>query len=74
MIAIWLLAIYTSGVATWVYGLQPKRAYPEFVALRVRVGTFVDAAVTFFVILYLTRRWGGRSRSPAPSSAPPRRR
>jgi hypothetical protein len=28
------------------------------VAPRVRVGTFVDAPVTFFVILYLTRRWG----------------
>ena len=25
-----------------------------------RVGTFIDAAVTFFVILYLTRRWGWR--------------
>jgi hypothetical protein len=24
----------------------------------VRVGTFVDVPVTFFVILYLTRRWG----------------
>ena len=58
MIAIWLLAIYTVGVATFVYGLQVKQAYPGFVARRVRVGTFVDAAVTFFVILYLTRRWG----------------
>jgi hypothetical protein len=58
MIAIWLLAIYTVGVATFVYGLQLKRAYPDFVAPRVRVGTFVDALVTFFVILYLTRRWG----------------
>jgi hypothetical protein len=58
MIAIWLLAIYTVGVATVVYGLQVKQAYPGFVALRVRVGTFVDALVTFFVIFYLTRRWG----------------
>ena len=58
MIAIWLLAIYTVLVATFVYGLQVKQAYPGFVAPRVRVGTFVDAAVTFFVILYLTRRWG----------------
>jgi len=58
MIAIWLLAIYTFGVAMFVYGLQLKHAYPSFVAPRVRVGTFVDAAVTFFVILYLTRRWG----------------
>jgi hypothetical protein len=58
MIAIWLLAIYTAGVATVVYGLQVKQAYPDFVARRVRVGTFVDAAAAFFVILYLTRRWG----------------
>jgi hypothetical protein len=60
MIAIWLLAIYTVGIATFVYGLQVKQAYPNFVAPRVRVGTFIDAAVTFFVILYLTRRWGWR--------------
>jgi hypothetical protein len=58
MIAIWLLAIYTVGVATFVYGLQVKQAYPDFIAARVRVGTFIDAAVTFFVILYITRRWG----------------
>jgi hypothetical protein len=58
MIAIWLLAIYTAGVATFVYGLQVKQAYPGFVAARVRVGTFIDATVTFCVILYLTRRWG----------------
>jgi hypothetical protein len=58
MIAIWLLAIYTVVVATHVYGLQVREAYPGFVAARVRVGTFVYAAVTFFVILYLTRRWG----------------
>jgi hypothetical protein len=58
MIAIWLLAIYNVIVATNVYGLQVRKAYPDFVAARVRVGTFVDAPVTFFVILYLTRRWG----------------
>ena len=58
MIAIWLLAIYTVGVTTFVYGLQVKQTYPDFVAARLRVGTFVDALVTFFVILYLTRRWG----------------
>jgi hypothetical protein len=60
MIAIWLLSIYTAGIAAFVYGLQVKAAYPGFVAARVRVGTFVDAAITFFVILYLTRRWGWR--------------
>ena len=58
MIATWLLAIYNAVVATHVYGLQVKQAYPSFTARHVRVGTFVDAPVTFFVILYLTRRWG----------------
>ena len=58
MIAIWLLAIYTAGIATLVYGLQLKQIYPDFVAPRVRVGTFVDAPVAFLVILFLTRRWG----------------
>jgi hypothetical protein len=58
LIAIWLLAIYNAVVATSVYGLQVKQAYPDFVARRVRVGTFVDAPATFFVLLYLTRRWG----------------
>jgi hypothetical protein len=58
MIAIWLLAIYTAFVATFVYGLQVKQAFPDFTATRVRVGTFLDAPVTFFVILYLTRQWG----------------
>ena len=58
MIAIWLLTIYSVLVATSVCGLQLKQAYPDFVAPRMRVGTFVDAPVTFFVILYLTRRWG----------------
>jgi hypothetical protein len=43
-----------------VYGLQVKQAYPGFAPPHVRVGmfTFIDALVTFFVILYLTRRWG----------------
>ena len=58
MIAIWLLAIYSSHVGAFVYGLQVRQSFPGFVAARVRVGTFVDALVTFFVILYLTRRWG----------------
>jgi hypothetical protein len=59
MIAIWLLAICSFGVAMFVYGLQVKQAYPSFVPPRVRVGTFFpDAPVTFFVILYLTWRWG----------------
>ena len=60
MLAIWLLAIYAFGVAMSVYGLQLKQAYPSFAPAHVPVGmfTFVDASATFFVILYLTRRWG----------------
>jgi hypothetical protein len=60
MIGIWLLALYTVIVAAFIYALQLKQAYPGFVAPRLIVGkfTFVDALVTFFVILYLTRRWG----------------
>jgi hypothetical protein len=58
MIATWLLAIYNVLVATFVYGLQLKQAYPGIAPPHVRVGTFIDATVAFFVILYLTRRWG----------------
>ena len=58
MIAIWLLSIATFLAAVFVYGLQMKQAHPDFVAHQPRVGTFVDATVTFFVILYLTRHWG----------------
>jgi hypothetical protein len=58
MIAIWLLAICTVIVATYVYGLQVRQAYPNFSAARVRVGTFVYAPISFFIILYFTRRWG----------------
>lgn len=57
-IAMWLLTICNVFVATFVYRLQMKQAYRGFVAVRVRVDTFVDALVTFLVILYLTRRWG----------------
>ena len=58
MIAIWFLAICDVLVTTFVYGLQLQQAYPDFVAPRVRVGTFVDAPVAFLVILFVTRRWG----------------
>jgi hypothetical protein len=60
MIAIWLLANYAVIIVWWVYGLHVKQAYPNFIAPRMhRVGTFlIDAPVTFFVILYLTRHWG----------------
>jgi hypothetical protein len=58
MVAIWLLAICDMLVATHVYGLEVKQAHTGFVGARVRVGTFVDVPVTFFAILYITRRWG----------------
>jgi hypothetical protein len=58
MIVIWLLAIANVIVAVRVYGLQVMQAYPGFVGLHPRVGTFVDAPVTFLVILFLTWRWG----------------
>jgi hypothetical protein len=58
MLAIWLLSIYDLCVATFVYGLQLKQVYPDFVAPKVRVGTFIYAVLTFFVVLWLTRRWG----------------
>jgi hypothetical protein len=60
MIAIWLLAICDASVALVVYGLRVKQAWPGFVPPHLPVGifTFADATVTFFVILYLTRRWG----------------
>jgi hypothetical protein len=58
MVAIWLLAIYNVIVATFVYGLQVRQAYPGFIGLHPFVGTFVDAPVAFLVILFLTRRWG----------------
>jgi hypothetical protein len=59
LIAIWALAIYTFFVALYVYALQLRQVYPHFTRPpKVRVGTLVDAAATFFIILYLTRRYG----------------
>jgi hypothetical protein len=60
MFAIWALAVCAFGVAISVYGLQLRHAYSDFVQPRVRVHIFtiIDALVTFFLILYLTRRWG----------------
>ena len=58
MIVIWALAIYTFVVAMRVYGKQLRLLDPGFTLPDVRVGTPYDAAVTFFVILYLTRRYG----------------
>ena len=68
MIAIWVLAICTFLAAAYAYGVQLKQAELRMTpATRQlgahrraasQVGTLPDAAVTFFVILYLTRRYG----------------
>lgn len=58
MIAIWLLAIYTFIVAFYVTGVQLRQVHLLVRAPNVRVGTLLYAGVTFFVILYLTRRHG----------------
>jgi hypothetical protein len=58
MIVIWALAIATFLVALVVCAMQLKHAYPFFRTPKVRVGTLVDAVVTFLVILYLTRGYG----------------
>jgi hypothetical protein len=60
MIVIWLLAIATFVVALVVCAMQLKQAYPTFKPPKARVGTLVDAVVTFFVILYLTKGYGWR--------------
>lgn len=60
MLVIWALAIWTFLVALRVYVVQMKQTNLLFPAPKVNVGTFIDAAVTFFVILYLTRRRGWR--------------
>lgn len=58
MIAIWLLAIYTFLVAYYVTGAQLRQVHLLVTAPNVQVGTPLYAPVTFFVILYLTRRHG----------------
>ena len=60
MIAIWALAIYTFLVAYYAYALQLRQVHLHVALPRARVGTFIDAPVTFLVILYLTRRYGWR--------------
>ena len=68
MIAIWALAICTFFVAAYAYGLQLKQVQSLVIPpmtqvgaprrAAIQVGTLPDAAVTFFVILYLTRGYG----------------
>lgn len=58
MIAIWVLAIPTFLVAYHAFALQLRQVHLHVAPPRARVGTFIDAPVTFFIILYLTRRYG----------------
>jgi hypothetical protein len=65
MIAIWVLAISTFLVAASAYIVQMRQVHPLVPPARARtatyrVGTLPDAAITFFIILYLTRGYGGR--------------
>jgi hypothetical protein len=65
MIAIWLLAIYTFIVVLHVTSVQLRQVHLLVRApnadFKVRVGTLLDATLTFFVILYITRRFGWRT-------------
>jgi len=67
MVVIWALAICTFLVAVYVYVAQmkqvhlfsaPPRGQGGLRRATFQVGTLPDAAVTFFVILYLTRGYG----------------
>src|SRR5450755_3388606 len=49
MIAIWALAIYTFLVAVHADGIQLRQVHLLFRAPNVKVGTLLDAVVTFFV-------------------------
>jgi hypothetical protein len=65
MIAIWLLAIYTSFVAFLVTSAQVQQVHLPVRALnadsKVQVGTLLVATLTFLIILYVTRRFGWRT-------------
>jgi hypothetical protein len=60
MIAIWALALCTFVVAIRAYAMQLKQADLLITPPRPQVGTLPDAAVTFLIILYLTRGYGWR--------------
>jgi hypothetical protein len=60
LIAIWLLSIFTMRISVRAYVIQMRQSQLLFRAPRVEVGTFLFAAVTFVVIIYLTRRFGWR--------------
>lgn len=58
LIALWLLAIATFGIAVKTYGVQLKEVHLLFKTPRAQVGTVVWAALTFCIILFLTRKRG----------------
>lgn len=58
LIAIWLLSILTFLVAIHAYGIQMRETQLLFRAPKVNVGTYLYAVIAFFVIAYLTRRYG----------------
>jgi hypothetical protein len=61
MIAVWLLAICTFIVALGVTAVQLRQVHLLFRQPKVRVGTLLDAMLTFLIILYITRRFGWRT-------------
>jgi hypothetical protein len=61
MIAIWLLAICTFLVALGATAVQLRQVHLLFRQPKVRVGTLLDATLTFLIILYITRRFGWRT-------------
>ena len=61
LIPIWLISIAMVVVAAYAYGEQLREAHLLFHAPKVKVGTFLYAAITFVVIIYLTRRFGWRT-------------
>lgn len=61
MIAIWLLAICTFLVALGATAVQLRQVHLLSRQPKVRVGTLLDAVLTFLVILYITRRIGWRA-------------
>jgi hypothetical protein len=61
MIAIWLLAICTFFVALGATAVQLRQVHLLSRQPKVRVGTLLDAMLTFLVVLYITRRFGWRT-------------
>ncbi len=69
LVVIWALAMATFLVAIYVYVVQMRQVHLLAAPPRGRgglrqagfqVGTVPDAAVTFFIVLYLTRKYGWR--------------